>query len=271
VDLTAAESGSRPSPAEHPLAGSRAPRTLFVRATDGSAVSSAGLALTGVPPSQVRPADRTRVLAGDDRFADPGIPMLFGLERGQIGILGARLQTVTERRRLPTSIRVSDDPDTLGLRDAPDGTPDRHSTVLDRIFDRGGIRSELLDLNALREPESTFDQAFLGGRVLLDQAPGNGEEHWKPGLIAAGLLPSGAISWQPYRLPGLSVVDAWGREVLVSIDDRGALTLISAGADGVFVIDPGTDGILDSSDPRAPAANGDRDGRRDNLMSGQGP
>jgi hypothetical protein len=88
---------------------------------------------------------------------------------------------------------------------------------------------------------------------------------WKPGCIRHGGTGAAPL-YRRYRLPGLAVYDAWGRELLYSTTASGGLHLLSAGADGVLVFDPGADHVLDTTDPRAAAPAGDDlDGTKDNI------
>ncbi len=103
IELTIAGRGGSVSPTEHPFAGSRQTRFPFLRAFDGSAVSTSGLAFRGVDLSQIASgaAGITQVLADDDVFNDPRVPMLFGAKREVMGILGATQKLVTKYLQLP--------------------------------------------------------------------------------------------------------------------------------------------------------------------------
>ncbi len=107
IELTIAGRGGSVSPTEHPFAGSRETRFPFVRATGtqyGSAnVATTGLAFTGVDLSQIAggAAGVDHLLADDDVFNDPRVPMLFGAKREVMCILGATQKLVTKYLQLP--------------------------------------------------------------------------------------------------------------------------------------------------------------------------
>ena len=103
IELTIAGRGGSVSPTEHPFAGSRATRFPFLRAANGAAVATSGLAFKGVDLSQVSisAGGRDQVLADDDVFNDPRVPMLFGAKREVMGILGATQKLVTKYVQLP--------------------------------------------------------------------------------------------------------------------------------------------------------------------------
>ena len=68
LEMSVAEQGAAASPAEHPLAGSLEPRSIFVRAA-GGLVAQIGVALSGVPLAKVQASAHARVLLADDCFA----------------------------------------------------------------------------------------------------------------------------------------------------------------------------------------------------------
>ncbi len=269
VELQAAEHGSRPSPAEHPLAASEEPRGIFLRAL-GISVAATGEALVGVPAIQVRGADRARVLGPDDRFADPKVPTLYGMERSQLGILGVRAAGVTQFRKLPQSITPTDNPATMGFVDQGEGTAQASVGFMEQLLDRAGNRGDLLALGALRHAADDAIFPLANGRVLSPDAEHDGLDHWEPGRLAEGVLPSGMTSWRRYVLPGLSIVDAWGVEILYYLDDFGHHHFVSAGADGCFAVAPGDNHTVDTLDPFAPPSGDDHDGQHDNIQVGSG-
>ena len=73
------------------------------------------------------------------------------------------------------------------------------------------------------------------------------------------------LRWQRYRLRGPVLVDGWGREILYR--SQPIPGLLSAGKDGVFVCDPGPDGIITSSAAvvETTRSGDDRNGVIDNL------
>lgn len=95
--LQESESGAAPPPAEHPFAGTKAPRLDFVGRRDSGWIQleAGGEALYGVPAGQIASAARDRLIADDDRFAEPDIPGFYGIERRLMGVVGSPLAAVT--------------------------------------------------------------------------------------------------------------------------------------------------------------------------------
>lgn len=228
------------SPVEHPLAGSKVPRDAFRRLADGTAVATAGVAFTGLARlDAVPPLFQSRVLLGTDIYADPDVPAFLGMERRHIGILGAPLTAVTDIRRLvdPGSGEVITDPDHAGKRLLTESTVSAHAQVIGNILEPS-IAQELSGIGCLGEPESTYTTSVRGGRLLSD---GKRYPTWKPGCIRDG------SDWITYRLPGQSVRDGWGRDLLIGTGGSGGrLRIESAGVDGVFVWNPGPNGVIDA-------------------------
>lgn len=271
LELTIADSGAAATAAEHPLAGSREPRSPFVR-QGGGAVATTGLALTGVPLTQVAAGARSRVLLSDDLYADASAPHLYGMERAWLGILGMPQSVVTQYRRLPTTITAATDPDSTAILPdhlhlvTPTGTPDQHAAHIDRLLGAAG-GSELAALGALRTPSEAFTYPLVQGRLLTDIAPGGGDQEWE-GRIQDGTV-AGNPAWKTYRLPGLAIYDAWGSEVLYRIH-RGSVTVMSPGKDRTFRWDPGENNTLDTAADADTPVGDDRDGRTDNRVQGMG-
>ncbi|MFT3766287.1 MAG: type II secretion system protein [Minicystis sp.] len=294
LDLAKAQSGTMPSPAEHPLAGSRPPRSAFVRGGSaaglaiGDAVDAAAEALMGLAPAQVPPsqaADLPRLLLPGDRFADHDLPLLYGLRRDQCGILGAPQAAVTAYRSLPAPMAPATTtpgpyiaatyPDNRYLV-APTGTGVDQKRALDYLLGVGAAAGELAKLKALRSPEGGGGGPIKAGRVQSPLGDGNGTASWAPGLVRdgdqVGGPDAGKPSWKTYNILGLAVYDAWGREILYTVGATGAVTLVSAGADGAMRIDPGDDRTISTAaaaEADGPAAD-DRDGMRDNVALGVG-
>lgn len=270
-----AAGGTQLAPIEHPLAGSRAPRSAFIRAGDSSVVADTGLALVGLERLDAVPtAYRPRVLLGEDLCADLRYPALYALPRHDLAILGAAQQTATQYRRLADTGDVIADPDASGRAINPGGNPADHSAALRLTLD-ATILAELEQVGGLAEPPSTHTVALLGGRVVAsaDLFP-----QWAPGRLQEG------THWRSYALPGASLRDGWGRELLASMADIGGrVRLLSAGRDGVFTWNPGPDGAIATpiADVLAllhggggTAAGDDRRGDQDNLgmtLGGRGP
>ncbi len=288
-DQASAQTGFQLSPAEHPFAGSRSPRSPFVRA-DGGPCDTAGEAITGIDPSLVDATARTRVLLPDDRFADAGLPLLFGLRRDEIGVVGSMQKATTKRRRLARPAGGGalappyDDvhyPGTLEPSDAADadpnyGTPAANKQAFDYLFGASAAQGELVALGALfatPDPHGAFVHPLRLRRVVSSNLPiaftdaatdADGQPRWQPGYVRDGTLPDGRPSWKHYKLPGLAVYDAWGVEVLCS-GASANVRLRSAGEDGVFRWQPGQDRQLQTSPIATVAAGDDGDGAKDDL------
>lgn len=280
LGLTAANRGSATAPAPHPLAGSAAPRSHFVRGetlpplSPGDAVSTAGEALMAANPAWLASSHGSLLLASDryqggataSQCENPG---LYGLRRDELTILGASSGLI-RYRRLPQP--AQEQATLLGPYDSS-RYPDARflvrtgGTLADLEGEsRTTIAFALAMGSSLAELESLGGLADGGtGDLLLNdrvRAIGPVSPRWKPGHVAV------IGGWRPYRLRGQSLVDAWGRELLYRVDDQGAVIIESAGADGVFRVHPGGDGIVQSNADGSLAGD-DRDGRRDNVRSGQ--
>jgi prepilin-type N-terminal cleavage/methylation domain-containing protein len=123
-----------------------------------------------------------------------------------------------------------------------------------------------------------------GPDLVLLYTDGHAVPFWQPGCISmtGGTLTTddstpasgsawtitspGGGSWLHYRLPGLAIYDAWKVEVLYTISSGGGVRLMSAGADGTFQFDPGTNHQLDSTDPEMGPSGDDKDGSKDNIV-----
>lgn len=97
------------------------------------------------------------------------------------------------------------------------------------------------------------------GVVLGGKDSDNDDTKWKPGWIKV------AGRWKPYRLPGLSIIDAWGREILINYSATGRLMVMSAGKDGVLRWNPGQNLIIDTAARDIVPKGDDKDGRTDNI------
>ena len=268
LELTAAERGSLVTAAEHPLAGSAPPRTAFLRAA-GGAVATTGEALRGVDPAQVVAAAADRVLAATDRLADPDIPMLYALPRADLGVIGVPQAGVTRYRLLPRGTTTATDVTAAGYVEVGNGVAADHLDLLQSIYGATGLQAELVKLGAWQGDVPAYRHPLRGGRVVSDVQAGSagvGATRWAPGMIGDGVHPeaSGARNWKAYRLPGVAIVDAWGREVLYGVTLGGALRLMSAGQDGAFVVDPGPDGAIQTP-VGSPPQGDDDDATRDNI------
>ena len=295
MEVTGAQSGSVTSAVEHPLAGSYGapgePRFRFVRAAaphsdlartvNGAlGTESEQIALSGVGLGELAAGAHARLLLPDDIYADHQVPLLYGLARERIGVLGAKLAAVTRFRRLPKPVpgQVIAQPDDLGAYPnavrlvSSDVQPDGNKPTLDYILGSTNATAELAKLGALFAPEDDPLHRHAYGRVWCEQPrTGSGEPLFKPGRFNdPERVPLSSPSWKRYRLRGLAIYDAWGVEIICSTAANGAVRLMSAGKDGAFRWDPGLNGALETDAWATGPAGDDKDGSRDNVVSNVG-
>ncbi len=266
ISTWSADQGGLPSPGEHPLAGSREPRSIFVRASGGTVAVNL-MAFVGVEETNLPPGYRSRLLLSDDRFADPAAPGLFGLSRDRIGILGAGIAEVTRFKLLPTptsmaAVIASPDDAGVGRTTQPTDGPSATDRLLTTILGKGGHFDELTKMGAVWSPPDDLP-AHRGWNTRV----------WS--ITKAAIVVPGTASMtdpdglQRYRLRGPGIYDAWGNEVLVSVASDGRnLRLMSAGRDGHFAWLPGADGSFQTDPTSASASGDDRDAARDNVIIG---
>ncbi|GDY14501.1 hypothetical protein LBMAG53_33790 [Planctomycetota bacterium] len=286
-----AVAGGYPAAVEHPLAGSAicaAGRPLYMRAI-GGAVSTTGEALMVENSTWVAGAE-SRVLKPDDRFdgivVSQDLPFLFGLRRSQCSILGGTVGIGTPAVTYPgiTSYRKLDRPmpgratfsggPAYGQADYPDpqhlvsptgedGSPERSLETVQRraleiAIGTGGL-DELRRLRCIQEDQGTL---ILDRRAMVLASDTSPQPTWSPGTYRRA-----DTRWQRYRLRGPVLVDGWGREMLYR--SQPSPGLLSAGKDGVFVCDPGPDGIISSSAATVETTRSadDRNGMTDNVTT----
>jgi hypothetical protein len=172
--------------------------------------------------------------------------------------------------------------------------------ALDYLFGSSAAKSELAAQRALYDTDPTLPEDVNRFRMpveprtvgqlseplaftdagMADSGPTATnaiEAHWKPGRIAAKrvgsawhLTTGAGDGWIRYRLAGLAVYDAWGRELMVTPNGQ-SYRIISAGLDGALAVAPGTDETLDTDlvgdlRERLPISQQDLDGEKDNLQ-----
>jgi len=283
LELASAERGLSMSPAEHPLAGSAAapgrPRPPFVR--NPSQVGPTGFAnrtaynlttdpaLVGPIPGELAAAFRPRLLMREDVFSDGDVPLLYGLQRSRIGVLGLASDATTRQRRLrrppagAPAISNPDDlllyPDELCLISGSDAQA--HGAAIEAALGSAGALAELTRIGGLRSPLPTSTVVLNGRARSVDPVQGSTAPQWKAGMA------NDAGTWRLYRLPLPAIYDGWGREVLISREENGGIHLESAGRDGVFRIRPSGSGSFASA-AEGPIAEPDGNGRLDNIVSG---
>lgn len=257
MQVRSAKVGGFIAPAEHPLAGSKAPRRPFVR-SGGSAVAGTGMALVGVLPTMLPAGDQGRLLLPDDHFADTSVPLLYGMPRRELGIIGAGLATVTQRRILPEPIGGGTiaAPDSVGRLDDPGEGVDAVGKMVEIVL--GATRTELGKLGAIYEaPDDT--NLIADDRVWSPQAAG----------VTLRLVNKPTIAGTVYRLRGTGLYDAWGCEILYAIDGQDRVVLQSAGKDGAFRWSPGPDGTFQTTAEASGPGGDDRDASADNVVVGR--
>lgn len=254
LHVRAAALGGLIEPVEHPLAGSREPRRVFVRA-NGGAVAVNGEALRGVELSRLPAGDQSRLLLGDDRTADPATPHLYGMSRTELTVLGAGLTEVTHYRLLPLGTGMITDPSVVGRIVAPNADGPEVSKVVATALGKAGNEGDLAKLNALwSPPDDDPANRLANGRVY--RAPTEVEGTF-------------TVDGTRYRLRGTGVYDAWGNEILYSLGDKDAIRLTSAGRDGHFRWHPGDNGTLQTAADSTSASGDDRDASQDNIRIGR--
>jgi prepilin-type N-terminal cleavage/methylation domain-containing protein len=254
-----AEFGGTVVVAEHPFAGSREPRLAFVR-SGGGTVQTSGEALIGIALSQLSdPAAGGRLLVPDDRFSDATSPMLFGLPRRSLGVLGVPRSVITTYRRLTATesggMVASTAKSTFLV--APQAGTAEHERAMALTLGEEGLKSLRAD-GILWAPPAEAPTA-LDGRVWSGEFPRTSQRPGSTALIAGTAT--------PYRLLGSALYDAWGREMLCEALPDGQLRLLSAGRDGSFRFLPGPDGVLQSAASDTAPAGDDRDAAIDNVSS----
>lgn len=257
MQVRAAKFGGFIAPAEHPLAASKAPRRAFVRSS-GGAVAENGMALVGVLPAVLPAGDVDRLLLPDDHFADATVPLLYGMPRQELGIIGAGLAAVTQRRILPEPIGggTITTPDAVGRLDDPGEGVDAVGKMVEVVL--GATRTELGKLGAIYEtPDDT--NLIADGRVWSPQAAG----------LTLRLVNKPTIAGTVYRLRGTGIYDAWGCEVLFAVVGKDQVLLQSAGKDGAFRWHPGADGAFQTPAAASNPGGDDRDASADNVVVGR--
>lgn len=101
--LARTDKGSIPAPAEHPFAGSKAPRLRFRGQRGGSWIDlkPTGEAIAGVAEARLDLAGEAdadeRLLDAADVCNEPDLPAFYGLERRYMGIIGIAQANITRR------------------------------------------------------------------------------------------------------------------------------------------------------------------------------
>ena len=241
LQVWSAGRGGSVTPAEHPLAGSAAPRAQFVRGDTHAAMTTTGMAYSGATPSQLSASDAATLMLPTDLFADATTPSLYGMARNRIGQLGVAAPGVTLYRLLPASGTIAN---------ASVGG------ILVQSNDPVTGSAELLDLILSDRRKD------LAGQGLMIAPPDDtsliaSNRVWGPAVIK-GIRNPPTTGGVRYQIRGLALYDVWGREVMYSLSRDGHPRLESAGPDGFFAIDPSKGGSAWSA----------ADAARDNIKVG---
>jgi len=261
VTLAGQSRGGAIAPAEHPLAGSAPPRSIFLRAASGNAVAVSGTAYRGVTLDRLVSA---QVLLDDDVVGDVAMPMLYGASRQQLGVLGVPQLGITHYRLLPHGPGLISQPDTVGRLVAPQSTPADSRQLIQHIFGSGGPWDALINLKAVwSSPDADSDSSNL----IVDQRVWSATQAGKnvPGTTTVGVA---GVSHR-YRLRGLGFYDAWGNEIFYRLLPGDRVQFLSAGRDGHLRWHPGPDGVFATAAIASTASGDDRDARADNLSSSE--
>lgn len=284
--------GSSFSAVEHPLAGSAVPasgrRPLFYR-QGGGTVSRTGEALEALDIGYVASGSQGRVLLPSDRFGgvlgEGDLPLLYGLEREAIGILGTHHDAVTRIRRVP-SPDGPHDRDNDGVSDPPyehpnyndmqyleppptttiDSVEDAQTTIVSSVFAANTLE-ELIANESLNAPPENEGVLILDDRVWHSDDPGDQYDMLQTGSVV-GLSSN---DWRGYRIRGLAIYDAWGSEILMMITAENQIRLTSAGSDRVFRYDPGPNNVYDTNAYEDTPQGDDVDARGDNISNISAP
>ncbi len=308
VSTTAMRTNVNISPVEHPLANSLAlagmPRSEFVRSVVvtglyaiGDAVSTTGQALRTSDPLTIDPSEAANVLMPTDRYRGnagtaPDSPMLYGMERRYLTVLGTGfgLHSV---RRMPALSPQNDRSPADGHLDGAPYTNINYPNTLDeaqgdltdlakleieqkKLFDYilgPEVLSEMTSLQGIRTADTDTGNTAVGGSALICnnrlRSWGPSVPSWNSQLARDGSLVLDTDSaWKPYRLRGPAIYDAWGHEILCYNSSNGNLVMESAGRDGFFRWTPGDDGTYQTNAESDTAGGDDHDALRDNLLTG---
>ncbi|MDA3963066.1 MAG: type II secretion system protein [Planctomycetota bacterium] len=288
VGAQVAERATAFSTAEHPLTGTKPTRSAFVRAADGSAVATTGTAYVGIAPSDCSgtyASRATQVMLRDDIFADSAVPGLVGLPRASMRRLGARIREVTEFRWHPSGLTPGADPDASGKLVRPPEPSQAnaaakrlkgiaiHDQTVRQIINEG-LREDFGQLGALGDKQHGVDGLVWARdyRILVDPTP---LPRWQGNAMLVGssdadVIAAGAAvgGWVRYWQPGITLLDAWGNELVIADVPGGRIGVISTGADGAFAVRPADDnnGTISTDARLTSFATGDADARTDNLV-----
>ena len=233
--------------------------------------------------------DHKRVLLPDDRFggylSNGDVPLMFGMTRSSLGIIGANAEWIHQSRRVPKAVvPYVQDPsaDPLLLITPIDNTnyPDETFLMTERLekdktleelskqnlqFYLGDHLSQLNEAGAIRsspEPDVTAWHTFTDPENSItfqidNKQPSAGayDTHQRvwidPGTEKTDLWEPGKIrlddKWIFYQIRGPELVDSYGNGMLVGQGPNNTMIFMSAGEDGCFMVHPGDNNTIDTA------------------------
>jgi prepilin-type N-terminal cleavage/methylation domain-containing protein len=233
--------------------------------------------------------------------SDSDAPLMFGAQRQYLTILGTGFGLHSVRRLpvlSPQNDRNGDGkldnppylenpgagvayPNTLDIAQGDLTDPAKMEIEQKKLFDYilgPEVLSELTSLQGIitADNSTTTDQetipisnnrvrGFTTGGTPMTVAK------WDPQVMTGkvgSLVRDVDGSWKPYRLRGPALYDAWKHEIFCFLASNGSLVFESAGRDGVLRWHPGGDGVYQTNASDDTPSGDDRDGQRDNLLTG---
>lgn len=281
------------APVSHPLAGHAliaGSRPLYVGNRSGS-IGPLDATQRAIDADEAAIAGglANRLILPDDRLAEAGLVHLFGLPRHQLRILGIASPLTEGVYRVPVHLRGAtadtnlqwETPSLIRFEFGGSNEIDLSTTLSDQSQDEweqladraisaslGDEIERITNEGGLLRP-TTADALAFGDRVRLDQDSERAtdigsDSEWAPGRV----LDPDDNTWKPVLIRGPALYDAWGGEILIDYQ-QGTWRLQSAGRDGAFVIHPGDNKTLDTTDPFATEpSSDDRWADRDNRIIG---
>ena len=172
---------------------------------------------------------------------------------------------------IPTKYQDENKDSTGKQVDPPFGTLGDSKLALDYLFGNSNAQAELASLKAIFNADPTLpddvntyktgiEMRNGGGKKDIAEAlvytnygsPGQIESNvtkskYEPGYLAVGTASGGKTSlatgsggkWVKYRIGGMAVYDAWGNELMTVSGENNSYRVVSAGIDGVLMVNPG--------------------------------
>jgi prepilin-type N-terminal cleavage/methylation domain-containing protein len=321
VSSTSMSTNTNVSTTPHPLANTAVAgamsRSVFLRGatiagfcTQYTQVLTSGEALTCTTPTIVATTSAvfgrlmlpTDVYAGNSSYAignknTTDCPLIYGLDRRHLNIIGSGWGLVTYRR-LPglsplydpnntgtlqgapyTNTGVPPYPDSSFLNNEPGDLTEATQTLYEidskKVMDVSlgpDVSTEVGALGGLRTADVTTPGSIpiANYRLRLWPTPtGVGFSSFQQNNVRdASQVMDVDGTWKPYHLRGTAIYDAWGHEVIFYTNNNGSMSLMSAGVDGYFCWNPGSDMNFDTQPGSTIPVNDDIDASRDNIFVG---